>query len=236
MPIDTPLPSRVRRTLVIFRLNYAELWRLADHHPFRFALLLRVKWTLSERFDRTDTSSFRPPLVENPVLPIGLRDGFAGVRSEFEALGFRCLGVCQEALAGAQACMAYFVRGPIAAVHVLSRRHSYSTLMSFPPDRQRMTTATGRGAIETGSLHDRLLLSRRTPLGALVERHEARIAALNLPPLTEETALDEVERLAREAHVLHVARGVFVEEPLVETPSPAAPAAVPPPLPTGPRT
>ena len=209
--------DRITFTFRVHRLAYAELWRLSNGSLFAFATLLSVKWLKLPRFDRTDTSFYRPTFLNDPVLPAILQDRFTSARVQYEALGFRYLGTDAEVLR-VSGCMAHFVRGPILALHLIGRKLNYSTLTSFPPGCRPITTANGRNYVDSSPLHDGVLLSRPTRLPALVEHHLGRITRLNLPELTESAVLDQLEQLARSARDLQIARGVIVPQPLASRP------------------
>lgn len=205
-------------TLLVHRLSYPELWRLAQGGLFAFAVLLRVKWFKSAQFDHTITSPYRTALLNDPVLPAILQDRFTAARAQYEALGFRYLGTDADGLR-VNGCLAHFLRGPVVAIQVIAARLNYATLMSFPRGAKPINTANGRGVVDGTALHDWMLLPRLTRIAALTEQHLTRIAPLGLPDLTEETALDALEQLARDAQAHQVARGVFI----MQSPAPVPP-------------
>jgi hypothetical protein len=206
------MTDRATYTMRVHRLSYPELWRLGNG-LFGFLLLLQVKWFKLAKFDVTNTTSFRPVLLTGAVpLPVALQAALARARRDFAAAGFRDLGLDDETLR-AGGCIAHFARGPVVGLSVVYTRLKYTALYSFPPDAQRVVTATGVGYIDNSALYTVELMPRAT-LPQLLARHTARLAGRALPDLTDAMIHDHLEQLARDARALQVQRGVFVEQEL----------------------
>lgn len=208
------MDDRATFTMRVHRLTYAELWRLANHHWLSFLVLLQVKWSKSSKFDRTDTGNFAATLLRSDDrVPTLLIDRLKSARAQYEDLGFRYLGIEEEALR-ADGVFAHFARGPVLGIQIISPNLCFGSLYSFPPGRLPLATANGRAIIDNSALYEPVLMPKAR-LSALVEHHQARIAPLALPDLSEAEIMAHLEQMARNARAHQVARGVFVPQPLV---------------------
>lgn len=218
------MDDRATHTLVVHRLTYAELWRLANRHWLSFFVLVHVKWLKLPKYDRTDTTSYAANLLKSDDrVPTILIDRLKSARVQYLELGFRYLGIDEEGLR-ANGVFAYFACGPVIVIQVISANMYFGACYSFPSGQLPLATANGRAVIDNSALCSAVLLPRRTRIAALVAHHQTRIASLALPDLTDADVMAHLEQMARNARAHQIARGVFIPQPLLPPLLPIKPA------------